>query len=521
MTLSDDKGVAVCFDPIGGGRFDAALSLLGWGGRLLLIGFAGGRQQIPAHWLLIKNRAVLGCARRYFRWHVPDKLVQSVEELRPGYGERKLKPCVTQCLPWERRVHPAPDRLARPLLMNASRPFWQSVSRTRQVNGSIEGDHMGPLTGVKIVEFGGIGPPPMAAMLLADMGAEVLRIDRIRPSGLGFPVPPRFSVMDRSRRSVGIDLKMPEGLATVLRLLDQAEALIEGFRPGVMERLGLGPQVCLARNPRLVYGRVTGWGQTGPLAHAAGHDLNYIALTGTAHAIGRRGQPPTPPLNLVGDFGGGALYLALGIVAALYESQHSGQGQVVDAAMVDGAASLMASIYGLHAAGVINDRRGENLVDSGSPFYEVYETADQKFISIAAIEAKFYAELLLRLGLENEALPEQMDREHWPALTERLAQVFRTKTRQEWCDILEGTDVCFAPILSFDEAPQHPHNQARDTFIAVDGVVQPAPAPRFSRTPAQVQRPPAAPGEHTQEGLSDWGFSQEEIATLRKARAIA
>lgn len=380
---------------------------------------------------------------------------------------------------------------------------------------------MGTLNGVKIVEFGGIGPPPMCAMLLADMGADILRIDRTQSSGLGFPVPPRFAVMDRSRRSVAIDLKRPEGVEATLRLLDQADALIEGFRPGVMERLGLGPAVCLERNPSLVYGRVTGWGQSGPLAHAAGHDINYIALTGVAHAIGRRGQPPTPPLNLVGDFGGGALYLALGIVAALYEAQHSGLGQVVDAAMVDGTASLMASIYGLYAAGMINDRRGENLVDSGSHFYDVYETSDGKFISIAAIEAKFYAELIQRLGLEHETLPEQMDRQHWAALSDRLAQLFRTKTRREWCDLLEGTDVCFAPVLSFDEAPHHPHNKSRDTFIEVDGVVQPAPAPRFSRTPSQVQRPPAAAGEHTESGLLDWGFTRTEIEQLRQAGAIA
>jgi alpha-methylacyl-CoA racemase len=379
---------------------------------------------------------------------------------------------------------------------------------------------MGPLTGVKIVEFGGIGPPPMCAMLLADMGADILRIDRTTPSGLGLPVPPRFAIMDRSRRSVALDLKKPEGLKAAQRLLDQADALIEGFRPGVMERLGLGPDVCLARNPRLVYGRVTGWGQEGPLAHAAGHDINYISLIGAVNAIGRRGQPPTPPLNLVGDFGGGALYLALGICAALFEAQRSGQGQVVDAAMVDGAASLMTSIYGLYAAGMINDRRGENLVDSGSHFYDVYETADGKYISIAAIEAKFYAELLQRLGLENEDFPAQMDREQWPEMSERLAKLFRTKTREEWCDILEGTDVCFAPVLSFDEAPQHPHNRARSTFIEVDGVVQPAPAPRFSRTPSQVQRPPAADGAHTEEGLRDWGFSLDEIAQLRQAGAM-
>jgi len=302
-------------------------------------------------------------------------------------------------------------------------------------------------------------------MLLADMGADILRIDRTQPSGLGIPVPTRFSIMDRSRRSVAIDLKTPEGLEAVLRLLEQADALIEGFRPGVMERLGLGPEVCWSHNPRLVFGRVTGWGQTGPLAHAAGHDINYIALTGAVNAIGRRGQPPTPPLNLVGDFGGGALYLALGIVAALYEAKHSGQGQVVDAAMVEGAASLMSSIYGVYAAGLITDRRGENLVDSGSHFYDVYETADGKFISIAAIEAKFYAELLQRLGLEHEHLPEQMDRERWPEASERFAKLFRTKTRDEWCEILEGTDVCFAPVLSYDEAPHHPHNQERGVFV--------------------------------------------------------
>lgn len=379
---------------------------------------------------------------------------------------------------------------------------------------------MGPLSGVKIVEFGGIGPPPMCAMLLADMGADVLRIDRTQPSGLGLPVPPRFAVMDRSRRSVAIDLKKPEGIGTVLRLLDQADALIEGFRPGVMERLGLGPEVCLARNPRLVFGRVTGWGQTGPLAQAAGHDLNYIALTGAAHAIGRRGQPPTPPLNLVGDFGGGGLYLALGIVAALYEAQRSGQGQVVDAAMVDGAASLMSSLYGLFAAGMIDNRRGENILDSGSHFYDVYETADGKFISIASIEAKFYAELLQRLGLQNEALPDQMDRERWPEVKERFGKLFRTKTREEWCKILEGTDVCFAPVLRFDEAPHHPHNRERNAFVEVEGVMQPAPAPRFSRTSSQIQRPPATPGEHTEEGLFDWGFSREEIKKLREAGVI-
>lgn len=379
---------------------------------------------------------------------------------------------------------------------------------------------MGPLRGVKIVEFGGIGPPPMCGMLLADMGADILRIDRTQPSGLGLPVPARYSVMDRSRRSVAIDLKKTEGVEAVMRLLEQADGIIEGFRPGVMERLGLGPEAVWGRNPRLVFGRVTGWGQTGPLAHAAGHDINYISLIGATHAIGRRDQLPTPPLNLVGDFGGGALYLALGIVAALYEAKQSGQGQVVDAAMTDGAASLMASVYGMYASGLTNGRRGENIVDSGSHFYDVYETADGKFISIASIEAKFYAELLQRLGMEDEDLPAQMDRDGWPEIKERLTKLFRTKSRQEWCEILEGTDVCFGPVLDFDEAPEHPHNRARDTFIEIDGVVQPAPAPRFSRTPSAVQRAPSEPGADTEEGLLAWGFSRADIDNLREVGAI-
>ena len=380
---------------------------------------------------------------------------------------------------------------------------------------------MGPLQGVRIVELAGIGPPPMCAMLLADMGADVLRIDRTRPSGLGIRVERRFSVLDRSRRSVAIDLKHPDGLATALRLVAVADALIEGFRPGVMERIGLGPKPCLERNPRLVYGRVTGWGQSGPLAQAAGHDLNYISLIGATHAIGRRDAPPTPPLNLVGDFGGGALYLALGIAAALFEAQRSGRGQVVDAAMVDGAASLMASVYGLAAAGVVRDGRGENILDSGAPFYDVYETADGKYISIAAIETKFYDELLERLGLDPAELPDAADRENWPGLKERFAACFRAKTREEWCQILEGSDVCFAPVLDFREAPAHPHNRARQTFLEVDGVVQPAPAPRFDRTPSEIQGPPASRGEHTEAALLDWGLSRDELTALREADAIA
>ena len=380
---------------------------------------------------------------------------------------------------------------------------------------------MGALNGVKIIEFAGIGPAPMCGMLLADMGAELLRVDRLQPSGLGIPVSPRYAVMERGRRSIAVDLKNPQGLEAVRRLLAQADALIEGFRPGVMERLGLGPAACLERNPKLVFGRVTGWGQEGPLAHAAGHDINYISLIGAAHGIGRPGQAPTPPLNLVGDFGGGALFLALGIVAALLETRNSGKGQVVDAAMVDGAASLMASTYGMYAAGRVDNRRGENLLDGGAHFYDAYETADGKYISIAAIETKFYADLLNRLGLADEDLPPQMERDRWPELKRRLAKLFLTKTRQQWCDILEGTDVCFAPVLDFEEAPRHPHNLARQTFVEVDGVTQPAPAPRFSRTPSSIGSAPAAPGEHTLEGLRDWGFSQGEIEQLLNAEAIA
>ena len=380
---------------------------------------------------------------------------------------------------------------------------------------------MGPLNGVKIIEFAGIGPAPMCAMLFADMGAEILRIDRLQPSRLGIPLSARYAVMDRGRRSIALDLKNTQGQEAVRRLLDQADALIEGFRPGVMERLSLGPEACLERNPKLVYGRVTGWGQDGPLAQAAGHDINYISLIGAAHGIGRPGQAPTPPLNLVGDFGGGALYLALGIVAALLEARTSGKGQVVDAAMVDGAASLMASTYGMYAAGRVDNRRGENLLDGGAHFYDTYETADGKYISIAAIESKFYEDLLDRLGLAGEDLPPQMERNSWPELKRRLAKLFRTKTRQQWCDILEGTDVCFAPVLDFEEAPRHPHNVARKTFVEVDGVIQPAPAPRFSRTPSRIRSAPATAGEHTLQGLKDWGFSQDEIEQLRDVEAIA
>ncbi|MEW6297913.1 MAG: CaiB/BaiF CoA-transferase family protein [Thermodesulfobacteriota bacterium] len=379
---------------------------------------------------------------------------------------------------------------------------------------------MGVLSGYKIVEFAGIGPAPMCAMLLSDMGAEVLRIDRAEDANLGIPTEAKYSVLNRGRRSVAIDLKRKEGTEVALTLIQRADALIEGFRPGVMERLGLGPEPCLTRNPRLVYGRMTGWGQEGPLAHAAGHDINYIALTGALHSIGRRGEAPVPPLNLVGDFGGGGVYLALGVVAALLEAQKSGKGQVIDVAMVDGAASLMAAIYGLRAAGHWSDRRGENILDTGAHYYNVYETRDGKYVAVGSIEPKFYAELLRLAGLEHEELPRQNERSAWPALTERLAAIFRTKTREEWCRIMEGSEVCFAPVLSMQEAPSHPHNRARGTFVEVDGVVQPAPAPRFGRTPSAIQRPPATPGEHTEEALRDWGFSAAEVEELRKSGAV-
>ncbi len=380
---------------------------------------------------------------------------------------------------------------------------------------------MGPLAGYKVVELAGIGPGPMCAMLLSDMGAEVLRVDRVQPSGLGIGQPTKYSLLNRGRRSVAIDMKKPQGVEAVLRLIEQADALIEGFRPGVMERLGLGPEVCLSRNPKLIYGRMTGWGQDGPLAVAAGHDMNYIALIGALHCIGNAGGPPVPPLNLVGDFGGGALFLAFGITCGLLEAQKSGQGQVVDAAMVDGAASLMTAIYGMNAMGMWSANRGENILDSGAHFYQVYETKDGKYVSIASIEAKFYAELLERTGLDGADLPKQMGRESWPEQNRRFAEVFKTKTRDEWCAIMEGSDICFAPVLSLDEAPQHPHNKARGTFVEIDGVIQPAPAPRFSRTREAIQRPPAARGEHTDAALADWGFSADDIARLHETEAVA
>jgi alpha-methylacyl-CoA racemase len=379
---------------------------------------------------------------------------------------------------------------------------------------------MGPLAGVKIVELAGIGPGPFAAMLLADMGAEVIRLERPPATP---PAPDSVSpdVLNRGRPSVGVNLKHPEGAALALELIAQADGLLEGFRPGVMERLGLGPEVCLARNPRLVYGRMTGWGQSGPLAEAAGHDINYIALSGALHAIGRAGEPPVPPLNLVGDFGGGGLLLAFGMACALYEARGSGQGQVVDAAMVDGSSILMTMFHAFKHMGVHDDsRRGTNLLDTGAHFYEVYETADAKYVALGAIEPQFYAEFLRRVGLDAAELPKQYAREHWPALELRLRALFKQKTRDAWCALLEGSDACFAPVLSLSEAPSHPHNRARNAFIEVDGLSQPAPAPRFSRTPPEVQSGAAPAGRDTDRTLSAWGLDAARIAALRAAGAI-
>jgi len=372
---------------------------------------------------------------------------------------------------------------------------------------------MGPLTGIRIVEFAGIGPVPFAAMLLSDMGAEVIRIDK-KPAR----VLRNTEVYYRGRRAVVLDLKKSQATEAALKLIAGADALLEGFRPGVMERLGLSPEVCLARNPRLVYGRMTGWGQTGPLAHAAGHDINYIALAGVLHAVGGKDGKPIPPLNLAGDFGGGALYLAFGVVCGILEARRSGKGQVVDAAMLDGAASLMSVFYGMHAQGFWQDARGVNLLDSGAPFYDTYETRDGKWIALGSLETEFYRELLEKLGIHDEDVNTRLDRTRWLEVKGRIATVIRTRTRNEWDALLLGTDVCYAPVLSLSEAPHHPHNVAREVFVELDGVVQPAPAPRFSRTPPEIQGPPRAPDSEAV--LKDWGFSEEEIASLRAADAI-
>jgi alpha-methylacyl-CoA racemase len=381
---------------------------------------------------------------------------------------------------------------------------------------------MGPLSGIRIVEFAGIGPGPFAAMMLADLGADIIRIDRHNRVASGDKSRPSNDLLNRGRRSVGVNLKSPDGVALALSLIERADILLEGFRPGVMEKLGLGPEECLAKNPKLVYGRMTGWGQDGPMAQAAGHDINYIALSGALEPIGRAGDKPLPPLNLVGDFGGGGMLLAYGVLAGLVEAMRSGKGQVVDAAMVDGSAILCTMFYAFRQMKMWNDARGTNLLDTGAHFYEVYETSDGKFVALGAIEPQFYAEFLQRAGLDKDTrFGAQMDRTKWPAMKDALSEVFKQKTRDEWTKLLEGTDACFAPVLSPLEAPEHPHNVARHTFVVVEGALQPAPAPRFSRTPGSIQRPPPVPGAHTDEALKDWGFDEPTLKSLRDKQAIA
>ncbi|MFZ4584828.1 MAG: CaiB/BaiF CoA transferase family protein [Acidimicrobiia bacterium] len=377
----------------------------------------------------------------------------------------------------------------------------------------------GPLAGVKIVELAGIGPGPFCGMLLSDLGADIVRIDRAG----GRPSHSEREPMYRGRRSIAVDLKNPEGVELVLQLVEQADALIEGYRPGVTERLGVGPDACLARNPKLVYGRMTGWGQDGPYAQMAGHDINYIALAGALAHFGRAGAKPTPPINLVGDFGGGGMFLALGVVSGILSARATGEGQVVDAAMVDGSATLMTMIWGLSQIGAWSDAFGTNVLDTGAPFYDTYETKDGKFVSIGSLEPQFYAELLARTGLDQEELPAQMDAGGWPQWRDRLTELFRTKTRDEWDALLAGSDACYAPVLTMSEAKEHPHMQARGTFVEDGkGVWQPAPAPRFSKTPGAIQRgAPSAIGEHTDEALADWGFAAADVARLRDAGAIA
>jgi alpha-methylacyl-CoA racemase len=385
----------------------------------------------------------------------------------------------------------------------------------------------GPLHGIKIIELAGIGPSPYTSMMLADAGAQVIRLERAAPGAperAAAETRSHWDLLNRSRVSVGIDLKHPEAIELVLDLAEQADGLIEGFRPGVAERLGLGPDDCWARNRALVYGRMTGWGQDGPMASMAGHDIDYIAIGGALWPLGRAGSPPVPPLNLVGDFGGGGMLLAFGMVSALLEASRSGEGQVVDAAMVDGAASLMTMIHSFHEFGMWNEQRGSNLLDSGAPFYDAYETSDGKYFAVGGLESKFYAQLLEGMGLADDpdfAMDGQNDKRRWPAWKERFTAIFLTKTRDEWTAIFDGTDACAVPVLSPWEAHLHPHNQARSTFVEVDGRVQPAPAPRFSRTPSVISKPPSHPGEDTVSGLVEWGIDEGTVAKLRETGALS
>ncbi|MCH2568110.1 MAG: CoA transferase [Pseudomonadales bacterium] len=375
---------------------------------------------------------------------------------------------------------------------------------------------MGPLSGVRIIELAGIGPGPFCGMMLSDMGAEVIRIDRPAKSSVRRTI----DVLARGRKSIAVDLKTKAGVETVLRLCESADALFEGFRPGVTERLGLGPELCMARNPKLVYGRMTGWGQEGPMAQAAGHDINYISLAGALHAIGNKGGKPVPPLNLVGDFGGGGMLLAFGLVCGILEARGSGKGQVIDSAMVDGAASLMAMFFSMQAVGAMNHERASNMLDGGAHFYDTYETSDGKYISLGSIEPQFYALLLEKAGLDADVFGSQMDKSRWADYKSELTVVFKTKTRDEWCGIMEGTDICFAPVLSLDEVAHHPHNSHRDTFVELEGVTQPAPSPRFDRTVPELTHAARKPGEDSREVLSAAGFSDMEIESLIENGAV-
>ena len=376
---------------------------------------------------------------------------------------------------------------------------------------------MGPLKGLQIIEMAGIGPAPFCGMVLSDLGANVIRVDRVTSAGSVS----RQEASNRGKKSIAVDLKTPKGIEIVLNLVAASDAIFEGFRPGVMEKLGLGPDVCLQKNKKIVFGRMTGWGQEGPLAHAAGHDINYISLSGVLATIGRPGSPPVPPLNLIGDYGGGGMLLALGLVAALFETKSSGKGQVIDAAMVDGSALLMTMIYNMRGMGLWKDSLGSNFLDGGAHFYDTYECKDGKYISIASIEPKFYQLLRETTPLEDSIFDDQLSRESWSEQKKSLKEIFLKKTQQEWCDLMEGTDICFAPVLNMAEAPEHPHNKARDTFIELEGIVQPAPAPRFSRTAPEVYPPPAYVGEHTGEVLKSIGMQDSDIEDLKASGEVA
>jgi alpha-methylacyl-CoA racemase len=400
--------------------------------------------------------------------------------------------------------------------------MWRAEPSVRRCfDHGVRSEPVGPLAGVKVVEVAGLGPAPFCAMVLADLGADVVVVDRFDRAVGADPESVKHNVYGRGRRSVAVDLKAEGGAEVVRRLTDRADVFVEGFRPGVAERLGIGPDDCRGRNPRLVYGRMTGWGQTGPLAQKAGHDIDYIAVAGPLAHIGRAGQPPTPPLNLVGDFGGGGMVLALGVCAALVERAASGEGQVIDAAMVDGAALLLAPVFPAYTMGYCHPERGTNWLDSGAPYYDSYECADGRYVAVGALEPQFYAQLLVGLGLDGEDLADQHDESAWPAMKERFATIFATKSRDEWIAAFDALDACVAPVLTMDEVADDPHLRARDTYVDVDGVVQPAPAPRFDRTPARLDRPPAPAGHHTDEVLAEYGFDADERAELRQAGTVA